>query len=88
MLDSECDELVPIFAGAGPESNRMVSFMVDPGNCDFEHQSGPARVGDNQVAAPAQYKKRHLAGTRVVHCVTDFRNGRGLDEIASWAADL
>src|SRR5580692_6416017 len=55
------DETVPGFAGAGVENNFafvvVSGTLLDTQDGDLEHQSGPAAIGHEQVAAAAQNKK-------------------------------
>ena len=51
------DKSIPVFTGTHIEICGAVHVtMMDAGNRHFEHEPGPARVGDNQVASSSQHE--------------------------------
>src|SRR5580704_6353835 len=57
----EAHEFVPVFPRASFEHDFVMTVaMIDSGNSDFEREAGPARVGDDEVAAAAEHEQRKI----------------------------
>jgi hypothetical protein len=88
VVDGKRDELIPILARACLETNGMMPFVINSPDGDFEYQAGPALIGDEKVASPAQHKKRQVAAARVIYCFTHIVYGAGFDKVTCRSADL
>jgi len=84
--DGVPDEAVPGFARADVEENSALvrlarlSPLFDPEDCDLQHQPGPARVCDQEVAATAQHKDGQVLRARKDDGLLDLAGGVGFDE--------
>src|SRR5438132_3597879 len=86
---SASGKLVPFFSGADVE-NRFAIFisLIDSRNPNFQDKAWPARIGDDQIASTAQYKKRQISRACERNRFLHLGNGLVLDEIPRRAANL
>ena len=63
--DGEAHETIPIFARTGFKYNAaLLVAVVDAVNSYFEDHAGPARIGNDKIAAAAEHKQWKASGMR------------------------
>lgn len=86
------DKLVPRFAGADLEKNFagfiVVVASVDTLNRDFEYQTGPTSVRNDEITAAAENEKKQVARACQGNGFLHLTDTLGFDEILRRASDF
>ena len=89
LVDGESHKVVPVFTSAGVKQHFLeVAFKFHTCQRYFQYQAGPAAIGDQKVAAAAQYQKGKLAGKGKRHRFGNFMFRMGVNKIPRRATHL
>src|SRR2546421_1574397 len=62
-------------------------MLFDAGDGDFQHQSRPAVIGNNKIAAAAQNKQSEFSCLRECDCFLHITDRLGFDEEVGWTSE-